>query len=112
MNDHSNSNSRYTNRLHEDGHTHDRFAKLFEYRDVARKRLVITLTITLVVMVVEIVGGLLTGSIALLSNAGHMFTHCFAIAISLIAVIIAKRPACHHRTFGLYRVEIDRKSVV
>lgn len=106
MNDCSNDDGHHTSHVHEDGHKHDRFAELFEYRNVAQKRLVISLTITLVVMVVEVVGGLLTGSIALLSDAGHMFTHSFAIAISLAAVIIAKKPACHHRTFGLYRAEI------
>ena len=91
---------------HDSEHRHDSFAELFEFRDVAKKRLIISLTITLIVMIVEIAGGIFTGSIALLSDAGHMFTHCFAIAISLAAVIIAKKPACHHRTFGLYRAEI------
>jgi cobalt-zinc-cadmium efflux system protein len=52
------------------------------------------------------VGGMMTGSIALISDAGHMFTHSFAIAISLVAIVIARRPPCHHRTFGLYRAEI------
>ncbi|NIN63855.1 MAG: cation diffusion facilitator family transporter [Anaerolineae bacterium] len=79
---------------------------LFEFRAVAARRLALSLTITGVVMVVEIVGGLRTGSIALISDAGHMFTHSFAIAISLVAIVIARRPPCHHRTFGLYRAEI------
>jgi len=79
---------------------------LFEYRAVAARRLALSLSITLVVMVVEIVGGILTGSIALISDAGHMFTHSFAITISLVALVIARRPPCHHRTFGLYRAEI------
>ena len=57
-------------------------------------------------MVVEVVGGVLSHSIALISDAGHMFTHAFAILISLVAIIIACRPPCHHRTFGLYRAEI------
>jgi cobalt-zinc-cadmium efflux system protein len=57
-------------------------------------------------MVVELIGGFLTNSIALLSDAGHMFTHSFAITISIIAILIAKRPPCHHKTFGLYRAEI------
>jgi cobalt-zinc-cadmium efflux system protein len=35
-----------------------------------------------------------------------MFTHCFALGISLAAIAIARRPPCHHRTFGLYRAEI------
>jgi len=89
-------------------HTHNSaFSEhLFEYRAVAARRLALSLSITLVVMVVEIVGGILTGSIALISDAGHMFTHSFAITISLVALVIARRPPCHHRTFGLYRAEI------
>lgn len=79
---------------------------LFEYRSVERKRLVLSLCITFVVMIIEVVGGILSGSIALISDAGHMFTHSFAISISLIAVIIARRPPCHHRTYGLYRAEV------
>jgi cobalt-zinc-cadmium efflux system protein len=57
-------------------------------------------------MVIELIGGLLTNSIALISDAGHMFTHCFAIGIGLGAIIIAQHPPCHHRTFGLYRAEV------
>ena len=89
-------------------HTHDSaFSEhLFEYRAVAVKRLALSLSITLVVMIVQIVGGILTGSIALISDSGHMFTHSFAISISLVAIFIARRPPCHHRTFGLYRAEI------
>ena len=79
---------------------------LFEYRAVAKKRLIISLSITLIVMFVELIGGWLTNSIALISDAGHMFTHCFAIGISLVAILIARKPPCHHRTFGLYRAEV------
>ncbi len=58
-------------------------------------------------MILEFIGGFLTNSIALISDAGHMFTHSFAIGISVIAIIIAAtNPPCHHRTFGLYRTEI------
>jgi cobalt-zinc-cadmium efflux system protein len=57
-------------------------------------------------MIIEIIGGFITNSISLLSDAGHMFTHAFAISISLLANIIAKKPSCHHRTFGLYRAEV------
>lgn len=80
--------------------------RLFEYRSVEKKKLVLSLSITFCVLIVELVGGLLTHSIALISDAGHMFTHCFAIGISLIAIFIARRPLCHHRTFGLFRAEI------
>ena len=79
---------------------------LFEFRSVEKKRLIISLTITLLVMVLEIIGGFLTFSIALISDSGHMFTHAFAISLSLIAIVIAKKPACNHKTFGLYRAEV------
>ncbi len=79
---------------------------LFEYRNVEKKKLSLSLIITAIVMFIEIFGFFITNSIALLSDAGHMFTHSFAIAISLIAILIAKKPPCHHRTFGLYRAEI------
>ncbi|MFX1279603.1 MAG: cation diffusion facilitator family transporter [Promethearchaeota archaeon] len=79
---------------------------LFQFRSVERKKLIISLTITLTVMFVEIVGGFITNSLALLSDAGHMFTHSFAIGVSLLANFIARKPPCHHKTFGLYRAEV------
>jgi cobalt-zinc-cadmium efflux system protein len=57
-------------------------------------------------MILEIIGGIVTYSIALISDAGHMFTHAFAISISLLALLIARKPPCHHKTFGLYRAEV------
>ncbi|MFC1502043.1 cation diffusion facilitator family transporter [bacterium] len=80
--------------------------KLFEYRSTEKKQLQLSLIITSVVLIVELIGGLLSGSIALISDAGHMFTHSFAIGISLVAIFIARKPLCHHRTFGLFRAEI------
>lgn len=82
------------------------FAELFEYRTVSRNKLILALIITIIVMAVEVIGGLLTNSIALISEAGHLFTHVLAIAISLAAMFIARRPPDNHRTFGLYRAEI------
>jgi cobalt-zinc-cadmium efflux system protein len=79
---------------------------LFAYRSVESKRLILSLIITSTVMIVEIIGGLVANSIALISDAGHMFTHCFAIGISLLAIYIARNPPCHHKTFGLYRAEV------
>lgn len=79
---------------------------LFEYRSVERKKLTLSLSITLIVVVVELVGGVYTRSIGLISDAGHMFTHAFAIGIGLVAIAVARKPPCHHRTFGLYRAEI------
>ena len=66
----------------------------------------ITLAIVLVIMVAEIIGGLLSNSLALLGDAGHMLTDALALGLSLLAVNIARRPATLTRTFGYYRAEI------
>jgi cobalt-zinc-cadmium efflux system protein len=79
---------------------------LFEYRHVEQKKLILSLSITVITMILELIGGYLTNSMALLSDAGHMFTHAFALIIGLAAIIIARKPPCHHQTFGLYRAEV------
>lgn len=79
---------------------------LFEYRLVEKRKLKQAIAVTAIVMVAEIIGGFLTNSIALISDAGHMFTHSFALLISLGAILCATKPACHHRTYGIYRIEI------
>jgi cation diffusion facilitator family transporter len=71
-----------------------------------RRRLLIVLSLTLAVMAAEIVGGLLSGSLALLADAGHMATDAAGIALALGAVTLAQRPARGRRTFGWQRVEI------
>ena len=69
-------------------------------------KLWMTLALTAGFMLAEIVGGLLTNSLALLSDAAHMFTDAAALAVSLAAIRVAKRAADHKRTFGYYRFEI------
>lgn len=71
-----------------------------------RKRLAITLGLVVAYMLAEIVGGLLTISLALLADAGHMLSDAGALALSLSAMWIARRPATPQRTFGYYRTEI------
>jgi len=84
----------------------DSLSSIHEYRSVAKNKLVLSMIVTGSVMVLEVVGSILTGSLALASDAGHMFTHLFALAISFTALVIACKEPCHHRTFGFYRVEI------
>ncbi|KKK42419.1 hypothetical protein LCGC14_0688570 [marine sediment metagenome] len=79
---------------------------LFQFRSIQKRKLLLSLSITTVVMILEIIGGFVTNSIALITDAGHMFTHAFAISISLLAIFIARKPSCHHKTFGLYRAEV------
>ena len=84
----------------------DPISNLHEYRHVAKNRLALAMAVTGSVMVLEFIGSIFTGSLALGSDAGHMFTHLFALAISLVAITLACKKPCHHRTFGFYRVEI------
>lgn len=62
--------------------------------------------LTAVYMVAEAVGGWLTGSLALLADAGHMLTDVAALALALIAIWFSSRPATPSKTFGYYRLEI------
>jgi cation diffusion facilitator family transporter len=80
--------------------------ELFEYRSIEKKKLKLTMAITGVMMIAEIVGGFVTNSLALISDAGHMFTHFFALLISFSAILCAGRDPCRQRTFGFYRIEI------
>lgn len=90
---------------HRPKETHS-FGHLEDYRGVEKRKLRLTMAITGSVMVLEVIGGILTRSLALLSDAGHMFTHFFALGVSFIAIRIACKEPCHHRTFGFYRAEI------
>jgi cobalt-zinc-cadmium efflux system protein len=74
-------------------------------RDTARNRLVLAIWLNLFMMAAEIIGGILTHSLALLSDAGHMFTHIFALVISYVALQFAQRDHDSEKTFGYYRAE-------
>jgi cobalt-zinc-cadmium efflux system protein len=83
---------------HQHGHDHAR-----DGNPAALKKV---LALTGAFLVVEVVGGLVTGSLALLSDAAHMFTDTAALAIALTAIRIGERPADSRRTFGYQRFEI------
>ncbi|MBI4508066.1 MAG: cation transporter [Deltaproteobacteria bacterium] len=71
-----------------------------------RQRLVLSLCITGAILLIELIGGILARSMALLSDAGHMFTDLTAQVLSLFALLFAMRPADARRTYGYYRMEI------
>ncbi|MFE2431512.1 cation diffusion facilitator family transporter [Streptomyces sp. NPDC059373] len=71
-----------------------------------RGRLRVALGITLLVLVTEVVGSVVSGSLALLADAGHMATDAAGIAMSLVAIHFANRPPSERRTFGFARAEI------
>ncbi|TET95371.1 MAG: cation transporter [Desulfobacteraceae bacterium] len=71
-----------------------------------QRSLLIVLSITTVVMIAEIIGGLLANSLALLSDAGHMLTDILALGLSIVAMRFAQKPPTASKTFGFYRLEI------
>src|SRR5207249_1632241 len=72
----------------------------------ASRGLAMTIGLTVVIMVLEVAGGVLSNSLALLSDAGHMLTDALALGMALFAVTVACRPATARKTYGYYRVEI------
>ena len=70
------------------------------------RSLLIALGLTSGFLIIEVIGGLITGSLALISDAAHMFTDAAALAIALAAVRVGRMPADSRRTFGYYRFEI------
>ncbi|MDQ1273062.1 MAG: cobalt-zinc-cadmium efflux system protein [Planctomycetota bacterium] len=68
--------------------------------------MILTSVITGSIFVVEVVGGIITNSLALISDAGHMLTHLFALLVSLFALHFAAKPPTEKKTYGFYRLEI------
>jgi cobalt-zinc-cadmium efflux system protein len=97
--------------LHQLADIHDRaYSQAVAHLGVVRARnrrvLAIVLALTLAFTAVEIVGGLLTGSLALLADAAHMLSDNLALTLALVAVWLAGRPSTPERSFGYQRAEI------
>ena len=71
-----------------------------------RVRLSVAIAIVAAFLIVELVGSLLAGSLALLADAGHMFSDLLGLVIALVALGIAARPATDRQTFGYQRAEV------
>ena len=99
---HSSSHNHGDN--HDDEHAHGH--ENLRVTTGGQRDLLIALSITILMMIAEIVGGLLSNSLALLSDAGHMFTDNLALLLSFFAMKFATRPATEKKTFGFYRLEI------
>lgn len=83
--------------MHAHGHDH---------RAGSRRALLSVLGLTLAFTAVEVVGGIWTGSLALLADAGHMLSDNVALGLALVAVTLARRPSTPRRSFGFQRAEI------
>lgn len=85
------------------GHDHDHGAAgLADHRG----RLAVVLAITVTVLVVEVIGAVVSGSLALLADAAHMLTDVAGLTLGLVAAALARRPATASRTWGYRRAEI------
>src|SRR6185295_17038559 len=84
------------------GHSHSHGTGQADHRG----RLGIVLAITATILVVEVVGAAVTGSLALLADAGHMLTDAAGLVVALAAAWLMRRPATSRRTWGYVRAEV------
>ena len=73
---------------------------------LAQRRLILAIAVTAATLLLEVVGGVLANSLALLSDSGHVLTDLAALLLSFIALRLAARPATSRKTFGFHRFEI------
>ena len=84
-------------------HSHDHSREL---RSASKRSLIAAFVLISGFMCVEVIGGIVSGSLALLADAGHMLTDAASIALALAAMHFAERPHSVQRTFGYHRLEI------
>ena len=87
-------------------HTSQALGHDHSHRTASKRSLSISLALITIYMLVEVVGGLISGSLALLADAGHMLTDSAAIGLALLAIWVSGRPASIEQTFGFHRTEI------
>jgi cobalt-zinc-cadmium efflux system protein len=96
--------------MHHHHHSHDHHGHGHHHHDLGRegnkKGLTIALLITAGIMLLEFFGGLITHSLALLSDSGHMLSDASSLVLSLVAIRFATKPASPNKTYGFYRFEI------
>ncbi|KIL45228.1 cation diffusion facilitator family transporter [Jeotgalibacillus soli] len=92
---------------HHDHHGHSHGHNHFEEaREGNKKGLLIALFITTGIMFLEFIGGIITNSLALLADAGHMLSDASSLLLSLVAIWFASKTTSPNKTFGFYRFEI------
>lgn len=111
MHNHKNHDHNHGHHNHSHGHSHchahgHHHGDHHSARSGNKKGILIALLITASIAVLEFFGGLITNSLALLSDSGHMLSDASSLVLSLIAIWFAARPASSRRSFGYYRTEI------
>lgn len=87
-------------------HTHGHFKTPTDGNQAAKKRIIATFCVTATIAVAEVVGGLMSGSLALLADAGHMLFDLLALAVAWMALVVGSRPADATHTWGYRRMEV------
>lgn len=88
---------------HQHGHAH---GHMHGHSQVRGRRLWLVIGLTSVVFVAEVVGGLVSGSLALLADAGHMLSDAGGLIVAALAMVIGSRPATRSSTYGFRRAEV------
>jgi cobalt-zinc-cadmium efflux system protein len=91
---------------HDHAHPHSHAHSHNHAHETSKRRLLIVLSITALFMVVELVGGLLSNSLALIADSAHMLTDVGALGLSLFVLWFSRRPAGQEKTYGYLRLEI------
>lgn len=91
---------------HDHGHDHGDHDHDHSHGDTSERRLLFALALTTLFMGVEAVGGWMADSLALIADAGHMFTDAAALALAYAAVRISRRPADQKRSYGYDRMQV------
>ncbi|MDX1291587.1 MAG: cation diffusion facilitator family transporter [Hyphomonas sp.] len=104
MSNHSHSHDHAQDHDHAHGHSHDHHADMTSAD--SRRRVAIAAVLTAAFMMAEVVGGVISGSLALLADAAHMLTDAGSLALAWIGYKLAERPADPQRSFGFARMKI------
>ena len=100
------ADSRHTH-AHDHPHAHAHSHSHGDHsHEVSRQRLMLVLSITAIFMVLELVGGILSNSLALIADSAHMLTDVGALGLSLFVLWFSRRPARPQKTYGYLRLEI------
>lgn len=91
---------------HDHDHSHNHSHGHVKATHNNKKRVALTLVFTTLYLGAEIVGGIVSNSLALLADAGHMLSDVVALALSLFAIWLAQKPPTPRQSFGYYRIEI------
>ncbi len=88
------------------GHSHHHHTDLADGVSGHRRKLAVVLGLTTTALLVELVGAAVSGSLALLADAGHALTDAAGLTLALVAAVLAQRPATPQRTWGYRRAEV------